>query len=120
MGTFTAQCHIYSMNTNKQTNGVKKMTKKDMVKTIVDRFNKMDWFINYHQEKANYWEAEAKLILDNSDMTFQEYEESQGMMNYKSHSSIVREYKNKKDLLNSLLVEITGNYYGKMENKYND
>tara|TARA_R100000084_G_scaffold95347_1_gene49144 strand:- start:870 stop:1166 length:297 start_codon:yes stop_codon:yes gene_type:complete len=96
------------------------MTKTNMIKLIEYKFKRMDWFINHHQEKADYFQSEARLLLDNTEgMTYTEYETSDAMRKYKSHSCIVREYKAKKDLLNNILVEITGNFYGEKESQYN-
>ena len=96
------------------------MNKKNIITHIEKKFKKMDWFINHHQEKADYFQSEARLLLDNTEgMTYTEYETSDAMRKYKSHSSIVRGYKAKKDLLNNILVEITGNFYGEKESQYN-
>ena len=92
------------------------MTKKDMIAHIEERFNKMDWFITYHQDKADKGLAKAELLLDKGWSTsFREYQECLGMRRHKTHSDIVRDYKSNKDLLNEILTEITGNFYGAKE-----
>lgn len=95
------------------------MTKKNMIAHIEERFNKMDWFIAYHQDKADEGLREAKLLLDNTEgMSYQDYQDCKGMMNNHSHERIVRQYKSNKDLLNEILTEITGNFYGDKEDEY--
>jgi len=114
VGTFIPSCHIYSMNINKHKGY--KMTKKNMIAHIEERFNKMDWFIAYHQDKADAGLIEANLLLDNTEgMDYLDYNECEGMRKHKGHSSIVRQYKSNKDLLNEILTEITGNFYGAKE-----
>ena len=92
------------------------MTKKNMIAHIEERFNKMDWFIAYHQDKADAGHIEATLLFDNTKgMTLQEYLECDAMRSYDGHLNIVSEYKSNKDLLNEILTEITGNFYGAKE-----
>ena len=92
------------------------MTKKNMIAHIEERFNKMDWFIAYHQDKADAGLREAKLLLDNTEgMSYEDYQSCEGMLNHRTHERIVQQYKSNKDLLNEILTEITGNFYGAKE-----
>ena len=92
------------------------MTKKNMIAHIEERFNEMDWFITYHQDKADAGLREAKLLLDNTEgMSYQDYQDCKGMMHHHMHENIVRQYKSQKDMLNEILTEITGNFYGGKE-----
>lgn len=113
MGTFIPSCHIYSMNINKHKGY--KMTKKNMIAHIEERFNKMDWFITYHQDKADEGLLLANKQLREEGLSLQEYNDCKGMIKHDSHSQIVEIYKHKKDMLNEILTEITGNFYGGKE-----
>ena len=105
-------CRVISMNTNKLE--IIKMTKKNMIAHIEERFNKMDWFIAHHQENATKNQLKADEILEKS---YEEYRDSKEKLNARIHRNLVEEYKAKKDLLNEILTEITGNFYGGKENK---
>ena len=93
------------------------MTKKNMIAHIEERFNKMDWFITYHQDMADDGLVDAQLLLDNTEvlMSHTDYQECEGMRKHISHRGIVSEYKSQKDLLNEILTEITDNFYGLKE-----
>ena len=114
MGTFFSRYRVYSMSINKNME-IKKMTKKQIIKTIEDKHQRMDWFITYHQNSADKSlskaDAKLKIWIANVDKDYvgdcyRDYRDSEEMATYDSHCEIVRCYKEQKEMLGELLEEI--------------